>query len=204
MRSCGIAAAPVVFTLALAGGCTSPAVHYGRAVESPSGQPESAVRPAVGARFLDFSYVDDAGERQRLKDHLGDYTFLIFTRCGDEMHTQASREIRELVHATEDRRFNEIVAFDIYRTEGACGPGDPCRLAERDSNYFSICDPRGEVADLYGVGHHNQVIVIGPDRRIVDAASVASLNELEARVKERIAQYTAHKSVWLTRAGSEY
>jgi cytochrome oxidase Cu insertion factor (SCO1/SenC/PrrC family) len=181
----------------LAGGCAGPAVHHGRVVGSPGGQSDEAVRPAVGASFVDFSYVDDEGKPQRLKDHLGDYTFLIFTRCGDDLHSLASQEIRELVHATQDRDYNEIIAFDIYWSEAGCEGDDPCRLAEPDSSYFSICDARGEVASLYGVAHQNEIIVVGPDGRIVDGASVASLEELKARVRERIEKYTAYKREYL-------
>jgi hypothetical protein len=190
--------APIALTVALVGGCASPAVHHGHVVGSPGGEREEAVRPGVGARFLDFTYVDDEGNAQRLKDHLGEYTFLILTRCGDDPHSLASREIRELVHATHDPGYNDIVAFDVYRSDGGCGADDPCRLTERDSSYFSICDGRGEVADLYGAGHENQIIVIGPDRRIVDEASVASLDQLKARVKERIDRYTTYKRERLT------
>lgn len=200
MRFQRMTMAPVVLTFALAGGCASPAVHYGRVVGSPGSQRDDAVRPVVGARFVDFTYVDDEGKSQRLKDHLGEYTFLIFTKCGDEAHTLASQEVRELVHDTQDIDFNDIVAFDVYHAEGGCGFDDPCRLTEQDSSYFSICDARGEVAELYGVGHQNQIVVIGPDGRIVDGAPVTSLDELKTRVKERIDQYTAYKRQMLVRA----
>ncbi len=198
MRVYQIATGLSVLAVALAGGCASPAAHHGRVVASSGGQQEEKLRPNVGERFLDFTYVDDEGKTQRLKDHLGDYTFLIFTKCGDEMHSMASKEIRDLVHATQDREFNEIVAFDVYWSEGGCQGDDPCRLTEQDFSYFSICDARGEVANLYGVGHLNEILVIGPDGRVIDGASVSSLDELKTRIKERIDKYTDRKREYLT------
>jgi hypothetical protein len=153
--------------LAALAGCASSPVRRGQVLE-----------PAVGTSFADFTYVDANGRPRTLGENLGDFTILVFTKCGSDQHSPASKALVDLVRGSQDPGIAKTVGFDIHWSETGCAQGDNCHLISEGANLYSICDAKGIVRELYGADDHNQVFFIGSDKRIVDKGSVAEWDSL--------------------------
>src|SRR3972149_10746921 len=65
--------------IALLGGCVSPQARRGRVAQ-----------PEVGNRFPNFTFQDERGTTQDLSQNLGDFTVLVFSECGRDLHGPAA------------------------------------------------------------------------------------------------------------------
>lgn len=169
--------------MSLTAGCASTTAHRGMVVQ-----------PKIGSPHMDFTYVDEAGESQQLSRHLGDYTVLAFMKCEGDLHGPMSQELQKLMHIAESPGYASTVGFDIHWSDTGCTPSKECHLVQNDAHMYSICDAQGVVRKLYGADQRNQIFVLGPDGRIVDASPVSKLNELGTRLKSMVRSYAAEKN----------
>jgi len=128
------------------------------------------VQAEVGNRFPNFTFQDERGTTQDLGQNLGDFTVLVFSECGEDLHGPTSQALTDLVHANQEPGYVETIGFDIHWSKEGCSNHDDCHLLEGGPRIFSICDARSQVHHLYGVTSDVEIVVIGPDRRIVDRA----------------------------------
>ena len=175
--------------LATVGGCASSA--------SSSAQLGRVVEPEIGAPFADFTYVDAEGQPQMLAGQLGDFTILVFTKCGGDLHGPVARPLAELVRENQGPGVVKTVGFDIHWSEVGCTQSDGSHLLAPAPNLYSICDAKGVVRTFYGADDRNQVFVIGPDHRIVDRGSAGNWEALRARVHQRVDAYRQQKDAEL-------
>lgn len=171
-------------TAGLMGGCVSPQARRGRVVEAQ-----------VGERAPSFTFQDERGKTHELAGDLGDFTVLIFSECGTDMHREVSNELLDLVRANQEPGYVETVGFDIHWSRDGCPQHSDCHLLEGGPRVYSICDARAQARDLFGAHLPQEIVIIGPDRRIVlrapasDIDSVAaSLDSMFQERRERVLQ----------------
>jgi len=163
-----------IFIMSLAaiaplGGCVSPQARRGRVAQ-----------PEVGNRFQNFTFQDERGTTQDLSQNLGDFTVLVFSECGRDLHGPASKALVDLVHGNQEPGYTETVGFDIHWSKNGCPQHSDCHLLEGGPHIFSICDARAQVRDLYRVDSGDEIIIIGPDRHIVARAPLSELQAVAA------------------------
>lgn len=179
-RRYGIAGAVVI--TALMAGCATTDAHRGRVVQ-----------PQVGTSYMDFTYVDVQGRSHRLGDHLGDFTVLVFTKCGGDMHSPMSGRLEDLVRVTQDVGVVHTIGYDIHWSEKGCSHGKSCHLIEQNDDLYSVCDARGIVRDLYSADSEAQLFVIGPHGKIIDSAPLNEFDKLKDRFRRTVQDYAAEK-----------
>lgn len=162
------------------GGCTSAssADNWGRAVE-----------PDIGTSFADFTYSDGNGRVQTLSRHLGDFTVLVFTKCGSGSHASVATPLERLVRDGQDPGIVRTVGFDIHWSESGCRQDGACHLLIASRDTYSICDGKGAVRALYGADARNPVFLIGPNRQIIEKGSTEDWESTQARFYDRIYSY---------------
>jgi len=164
--------------IALLAGCVSPQARRGRVVEA-----------AIGDHFANFTFQDERSKMQDLGQNLGDFTVLVFSECGEDLHGPMSKAVVDLVHANQEPGYVETVGFDIHWSTDGCPHRDDCHLLEGGPHIFSICDARSRVRDLYRADAGGEIIVIGPDRRIVDRGPLHELDSISRRLAQRFSQH---------------
>jgi hypothetical protein len=157
----------IIFTglgaIALLGGCVSPQARRGTVVQAE-----------VGNRFPNFTFQDERGTTRDLSQNLGDFTVLVFSECGEDLHGPASTVVVDLVHSNQESGYAETVGFDVHWSKNGCPQHGDCHLLEGGPHIFSICDARAQVRDLYRIDSGDEIIVIGPDRRIVARTPISN------------------------------
>lgn len=138
-------------------GCVSPQARRGRVIQAD-----------IGNRFPNFTFLDEHGTAQDLSQNLGDFTVLVFSECGEDVHGPVSAALVDLVQPNQEPGYASTVGFDIHWSKDGCPHHSDCHLLEGGTHIFSICDARAQVRALYGVESDQEIVVIGPDRRIVD------------------------------------
>ncbi|MCO6438627.1 MAG: hypothetical protein J5J06_16160 [Phycisphaerae bacterium] len=164
--------------LALLTGCVSPQARRGRVIQAD-----------VGNRFPNFTFQDERGTAQDLSQNLGDFTVLVFSECGEDLHGPVSAALVDLVQPNQEPGYSETVGFDIHWSRDGCRYHSDCHLLEGGPHIFSICDGRSQVRDLYDADAAGEIIVIGPDRRIVDRAPMRELDSISSRLARRFSDH---------------
>lgn len=168
--------------LALLGGCASSQARTGR-----------VATPEIGGPCLEFTYLDTDGRPHRLGERLGDFTLLAFTRCQAKMHGQVAERLADLVRVNQDPGFVSTVGFDIHWSDSGCPDQDQCHVISTNEFLYSICDARGAIRHVYGVGAEDEFFVIGPDGRIWDSAPARQFESLEAKYRAFFRNYVNDK-----------
>lgn len=166
-------------TIALLGGCVSPQTRRGMVVQAQ-----------VGNHFPNFTFEDERGGTQDLGQNLGDFTVLVFSECGEDLHGPVSKTLVNLVHGNQEPGYVETVGFDIHWSKDGCPHHSDCHLLEGGPHIFSICDARAQVRDLYSVDSVDEIVVIGPDRRIISRAPTSESETVSRTLAHQFAEHT--------------
>jgi len=147
------------------------------------------VQADIGERFHNFTFQDERGVTQNLGQNLGDFTVLVFSECGEDLHGPVSNALVDLVHANQAPGYAETVGFDIHWSKDGCPHHSDCHLLEGGPRIFSICDARAQVRDLYSVDSGDQIIIIDPNRRIVSRASESEIETVSRTLAHLFAEH---------------
>lgn len=184
---------PVIVILLVATflpGCVSPQARRGMVVQAEVGQP-----------FPNFTFQDERGVTQDLGKNLGDFTILVFSECGQGMHGPVSDALVDLVRVNQEPGYVETVGFDIHWSRNGCANHTDCHLLEGGPRTYSICDARAQVSHLYGVDSGDEIVIIGPERKIVSRASMADIETVSHGFADMFASHV--EIVLQTRAPEE-
>lgn len=151
----------------LLGGCVSPQARRGRVVQAE-----------VGGRHPNFTFQDERGKTQSLTGNLGDFTVLVFTECGEDLHGPVSKALVDLVRPNQEPGYARNVGFDIHWSKDGCPHHSDCHFLEGGTNIFSIRDARAQARDLYRADSGGEIIVNGPDSRVIERASICEIIDL--------------------------
>ena len=126
-----------------------------------------SVSPAGNLEVMnDFEFVGQDGRRNRLSEHLGDYTVLSITRCDLDTHEPALGVLREILNDHTQAANVRVVGMNIHWSERGCRTGDHCHLVDSSHGLGTICDSTGAVHRLYGAHSEDRLIAIGPDHTV--------------------------------------
>lgn len=185
---------PIIIVLTTAatfvGGCVSPQSRRGMVVQAE-----------VGQSFPNFTFQDERGVTQDLGKNLGDFTILVFSECGQGMHGPISAALVDLVHANQEPGYVETFGFDIHRSKNGCPGHRNCHLLEGGPRLFSICDARATASGLYGVDSTDEIVIIGPDQKIVHRAPMEDIQAVSHSFADMFATHV--EMVLQTRAPEE-
>ncbi len=86
--------------------------------------------------------------------------------------------------------YASTVGFDIHWSKDGCSQHSDCHLLEGGAYIFSICDARAQARNLYGVESDQEIVVIGPDRRIVTRSRGPDFSGLAASLSSMFDDYS--------------
>ena len=152
----------------------------------------------------DFDFLDDRGSTHSLREVLGDFTVLAFTHCDKTTHGPVAESLTAVV--AENRGVNgmDVRGIDIHWSDAGCGQHDTCHLVDVPAHALVLCDATGALCRLYGVGEEDRFFVIGPDRHVIDSASVKDVARLGFQLSLDVAlctDGTARSRPWELGAG---
>lgn len=147
--------------------------------------------PSVGHHYFDFSFLDEEGRHRSLRNSLGDFTILAFTRCDSSTHTVTSRLLDGLVAEHRDNRAVTVVGIDVHWSAQRCSTHDHCHLLGAKRNTMSICDATGFIRRLYGVSNDDELILIGPDRRVIATATASYPDRLQHQLAIDVTRFAS-------------
>lgn len=140
--------------------------------------------------LLDFVFLDDQDSTHSLRDVLGDFTVLAFAHCDKATHGPAAESLTAMV--AENRGVNrlDVRGIDIHWSDAHCEQHDACHLVDVETHVLVLCDATGAIRRLYDVGEEDRFFVIGPDRRVMDSASVKDVARLALQLSLDVALHT--------------
>ncbi len=173
-----LALAALAFPIVLSG-CASTAAHgWSPRLENAESRAEQ------GARFVDFTYQDPAGETRSLDQALGDFTVLAFTKCESDTHQPVVSELQHIVANNGDLSNVKVVGVNIHWSETGCQHHAHCHLLTEEGDLGSICDASGEVHMAYGAHDQDWLIVIGPNETIRFSGPNSQIEELNRDLRK--------------------
>lgn len=172
--------------VALVAGCTANRASKGWVTQA-----------RVGGRYADFVYADDEGVERLLRNQLGDFTILMFTRCDEDSHGPVSRALSGIVQENRRTSLVKVVGVDIHTFNEQCDHSK-CHLVDRAEKMISVCDATGAIRRLYGVDRPNRVVLIGPDHRVIDSATSEELDAFRDRLRNRVRRLSTERAEKIT------
>jgi len=164
-----------VLLLLILGGCTAPKPTSGW-----------VSRARVGGQYSDFIYRDGQGVERLLRNQLGDYTVLLFSRCDDNSHGPISKLLTGIIEENRRASMVKVIGIDIHTFYDKCDHSQ-CHLVAGQEDTLSICDATGAIRRLYGVEQADQLVVIGPDHRVAYSSRSEKSAELRSWLRSRVA-----------------
>ncbi len=138
----------------------------------------------------DFVFLDNHGSTHALRDFLGDFTVLAFSHCENSMHRPATELLATMVAKNRGANRLDVRGIDIHWSHAGCEQHDTCHLVAVQTHVLVICDATGAIRRLYGVEQEDRFFVIGPDRHVIDSASVKDVARLCLQLSLDVALYT--------------
>ena len=146
-----------------------------------------------GGRAPDFEFTDEQGRHRRFHEVRGELTVMMFAKCRGTTHDPVSPVLHELLSDSMRYREFDIIGVAVHWAEDGCPAGGDCHTVERDRRVLSICDGRGAIRRLYGVGESESLVLLGTGGRILSATPTDSVQKLQERLADEIEQRDAER-----------
>lgn len=164
-------------------GCQSP-----RSAERGVVQ-EARLQP--GEQVGDFTYVDEQGEECTFADQREEVTIVTFPEPTTWPKCDHCRTIHALATRV-DRPHTRVAIFSIGTTirpkdGGRCNVQE-CVIEGR-AKLTLLCDPNGQIAELFGTDTRGRFFVIGHRGQVVGTGKLGEMDRLEAHLRSAVASH---------------
>jgi len=152
----------------------------------------------IGARLVDFQFVDQDGKTQTLVSVRGQFTILAFTACKTE-YNPAISHLADLVDQKSNWRV-KVVGIDVFwSSREICVPGQMCAALPSMGNprFFAVCDSGKVVRDKYGVIESGRYFIIGPNGKIRAKGCIKDIDDLRSTLTHLIDEYMTEQELYL-------
>ena len=140
--------------------------------------------------FPDFVFLDDHGTPHALRDVLGDFTVLFFTRSANARHGSTLELISAVVTENRSGLQMDVRGIIVHSPDAPCDQHRACHLVDAAAGVLVLSDPTGAIRRLYGVGHQDRLFVIGPNRHVIDTALDCPVERLHPQLNLDVALWT--------------
>lgn len=140
----------------------------------------------VGQPYTDFSFIDEKGATRSLRELLGDYTVLLFTKCELDTHEAALKLLADIVAENHRAPGVHVFGVSIHRFDVPDGHDDRCMLMSQQNDVAMIHDRTGGVHKLYSAPARDWFYVIDPTGHIILSSPVDSPYQLRKQLKEEV------------------
>ncbi len=146
-----------------------------------------------GGRAPDFEFRDEEGRQRRFHEICGELTVVMFSKCQGTTHAPVSPILYDLL--TDSKRYPEldIIGVAVHWGVEGCPAGGDCHSIEQSWRVLSICDGRGAVRRLYGVGESESLVLLGSGGRVLSEAPASNPGKVRNRLADEIQKLDAER-----------
>jgi hypothetical protein len=120
----------------------------------------------------DLHFLDERGSIRSLRDYLGDFTVLAFTGCNGTEQRFLTKLLKTVVAKNGAVGQVKVIGINVHSSNGPNGWHAPVHRVDARKNLVTIDDADGTIRRWHGVGGEDEILLIGPDGRVIDSASV--------------------------------
>lgn len=141
---------------------------------------------SVGQPYTDFSFIDEKGSTRSLRELLGDYTVLLFTKCEINTHESSLLLLADIVAENHRGLGVHVFGVSIHNFDMASGHEDRCMLISQQKDVAMIHDRTGGVHKLYSAPSRDWLYVIDPAGHIILSSPADSPYQLRKQLKQEV------------------
>ncbi len=120
----------------------------------------------------DLHFLDERGSIRSLRDYLGDFTVLAFTGCNGTEPRSVTKLLKTVRAKNGAAGQIKVIGIDVHSSNGTNGWHAPVHRVDARKNLVTIDDADGTIRRWHGVGGEDEILIIGPDGRVIDSALV--------------------------------
>ncbi len=138
----------------------------------------------------DLHFLDERGSIRSLRDYLGDFTVLAFTGCNGTEHRSVTKLLDTIVAKNGAAGQVKVIGIDVHSSNRTNGWHAPVHRVDVRKNLVTIDDADGTIRRWHGVGGEDEILIIGPDGRVIDSAPVQDAARLLQELRIDVAAST--------------
>ncbi len=139
-----------------------------------------------------FVLADGEGGARSFHDFLADFNILVIRRVPEPSHGPATEFLRSLLAENRGVEGVAVRGFDIRSPDSYCETCAGPHVVFQGRSLLTICDSGSIIRRLFGIVQDDGIFVIGADRHVIDAGTIAEVGRLGIQLSLDVALSRHH------------